>query len=422
MTEHPRKKIAVIGAGAAGLTSAYLLHERYDVTLFEKNDYLGGHTNTLTVPDGPDAGTPIDTGFIVFNDRNYPTLLKLFKRLGIQGQPSDMSFGVHAPSAGLQYSSYVPHGLFAQKINYFRPSFLRMITDILRFNRRAVEDLNAERLGEQTLGEYLRKGKYSLGFMNHYLIPMGAAIWSTDCKRMLDFPALTFVRFFFNHGLLALKGRPNWMSVPGGSQSYVKVIRKALEGRYHVSSPALRLKRNSDSVTVTTSKGSQNFDLAVAAVHADEAFQLLEDPTPDEKRLLGVWSYSKNRAVLHWDDSVMPPNRSAWASWNYHCESTSSGAPVSLTYHMNRLQSLKTKREYFVSLNLERPIDRAKIIREIDYTHPLYTPASMRTQKELPLLNGSCRIYYCGSYFGYGFHEDAVKSAVQTAESLGVKL
>lgn len=417
-----KKKIAVIGSGAAGLTAAYLLNARYEITLFEKNDYLGGHTNTLTIPDGPDAGTPVDTGFIVYNDRNYPTLLRLFERLGIKGQPSDMSFGVNVPSINLQYSSYVPDGLFAQKRNYFRPVFWRMISDILRFNKEATADLMSERLGDQTLGSYLRKGSYSRPFMDYYLIPMGAAIWSTPCGQMLDFPASTFMRFFHNHGLLGLKGRPSWMTVPGGSQSYVKVIRRELEGKYRVSLPAEKIKRTPDAVFVTTSKGTESFDFAVVAAHADEAYRLLSDPDADEARLLGPWTYSKNRAILHWDESVMPSSPKAWASWNYHRDSEAPSAPVSLSYHMNRLQSLKTRRQYFVSLNLSKLPERPKIIREIDYMHPVYTPAALRTQKELPGLNGRRRTYFCGSYFGYGFHEDAVKSGMQAAGVLGVTL
>jgi len=417
-----KKKVAIIGAGAAGLTAAYLLNSRYDITLFEKNDYLGGHTHTAVIPDGPDAGTPIDTGFIVFNDRNYPTLLRLFERLGIKGQLSDMSFGVNVPSIDFQYSSYVPRGLFAQKKNFFRPVFWQMIRGILRFNKEAVRDLMSGRVRQQTLGEYLVKRNYSEPFRKYYLIPMGAAIWSTPCGQMLDFPAENFMRFFYNHGLLSLKGRPHWMTVPGGSQSYVKVIRRELEGKYRVSLPALQIKRDENSVTVMTSQVAEKFDYAVVAVHADEACRLLSDPDSEETRLLGPWTYSKNRAVLHCDESVMPSCPEAWASWNYHRSSEATDASVSLTYHMNRLQALKTQKQYFVSLNLEKPPAPEKIIRETDYWHPVYTPASLKAQKDLPSLNGRRRTYYCGSYFGYGFHEDAVKSGVQAASLLGGEL
>lgn len=415
------KTIAVIGAGAAGLTAAYLLNNRYQVTLFEKNDYLGGHTNTIVIPDGPDAGTAVDTGFIVFNDRNYPTLLKLFERLGIQGQASDMSFGVHVPAVNLQYSSYMPRGLFAQKRNFFRPFFWRMLCDIKRFNQKALADLQADCLGDQPLGQYLSEGGYEKSFMDYYLIPMGAAIWSTPCEEMLKFPAATFLRFFYNHGLLALKGRPQWMTVPGGSHSYVKVIRKTLEGKFRTQLPALGVKRFADRVEVRSARGVETFDAAVLALHADEAYRLLEDPDEEESRLLGAWTYFRNRAVLHWDESLMPPNRAAWASWNYRRE-PQGDIPATLTYDMNRLQSLKTKRHYFVSLNSRSPIDPGRVIREIDYMHPCYTRISVETQRELPRLNGRRNTVYCGSYFGYGFHEDAVKSAVKAAEFFGVSL
>jgi len=416
-------KLAVIGAGVAGLTAAYLLQRRHDVTLFEKNDYLGGHTNTITVPDGPDAGTPVDTGFIVFNDRNYPTFIHLLAELGITGRLSDMSFGFSSRLLDLEYSSYVPGGLFAQKRNLLRPSFYSMVADILRFNKSAAADLHAGRLADVTLGEYLRAGKYSAPFRDFYLIPMGAAIWSTPQSEMLAFPARTFLRFFDNHGLLALKGRPQWRSVPGGSHAYVKEMMKRFKGAVQKKAGIGKIKRSADHVLIRKENGDEHsFDAVVIAAHADEALKMLEDPSHDEKRLLGAWTYTRNATVLHTDDSVMPRRKKAWASWNYTVEGAGDKAgPVTLSYHMNRLQGLATQNQYFVTLNRQKPFPRERVIKEISYTHPSYTLSSLRTQAELPKLNGARRTYFCGSYFGYGFHEDAVKAAVQAAKTLGVE-
>lgn len=417
----PGLKIAVLGAGAAGLTAAYLLSEKHQVTIFEKNDYPGGHTNTVVIPDGPDAGTPVDTGFIVFNDRNYPQFIKLLARLGLKGQPSDMSFSFSSERHHLTYSSYVPGGLLAQKRNLFRPVFLSMVRDILRFNRESARDLHAGVLGIQTLGAYLEKGRYSKPFMDFYLMPMGAAIWSTPTAEMCDFPAESFLRFFDNHGLLALKGRPNWMTVPGGSQAYVKAMFAKFRGSLSLKSEVGAIYRHSDRVTVALKNGrEEDFDCVVIGAHANEALRMLGDPAAEEQKLLGAWTYTRNRTVLHTDESAMPWTKKSWASWNYILEnSPAAGNPVSLTYDMNRLQNLKTQKTYFVTLNRHQPLDPQSIIKQIDYTHPSYTWDSLKTQEKLPLLNGTRRTFFCGSYFGYGFHEDAVKSALAVTSFFG---
>lgn len=419
-----KSRVAVIGAGVAGLTAAYLLQQRHEVTLYEKNGYFGGHTNTIAIPDGPDAGLAVDTGFIVFNDRNYPTFRRLLGSLDLDGQPSDMSFGFSSEENRLEYSSYVPRGLLAQPWNLLRPSFLRMIRDILRFNRQATEDLTLNRLGSKTMGAYLEEGKYCSAFRDCYLIPMGAAIWSTPLEQMLDFPASTFARFFFNHGLLALKGRPCWMTVPGGSWTYVKAITACFRGRLESGAAIAAVKRSRDGVSVRLQNGREEcFDYAVIGAHADEALRLLEDPSPEEKRYLGAWTYTRNHTVLHTDASVMPSASAAWASWNYRVERPHDPkSPVTLSYHMNRLQSLRSQKQYFVTLNRARPFAPGSVIREIEYMHPMYTPASLHSQEFLPSLNGPLRTYYCGSYFGYGFHEDAVKSAVAAVKPFGVEL
>lgn len=417
----PGLKIAVLGAGAAGLTAAYLLSEKHQVTIFEKNDYPGGHTNTVVIPEGPDAGTPVDTGFIVFNDRNYPHFIKLLARLGLKGQPSDMSFSFSSERHRLTYSSYVPAGLLAQKRNLLRPAFIFMVRDILRFNRESTRDLHSGALGAQTLGAYLEKGRYSKPFMDFYLMPMGAAIWSTPTAEMCDFPAESFLRFFDNHGLLALKGRPNWMTVPGGSQAYVKAIFAEFRGSLSLKSEVGAVYRRPDRVTVALKNGrEEDFDCVVIGAHANEALRMLGDPSAEEQQLLGAWTYTRNRTVLHTDESAMPWTKKSWASWNYILENSPAAvSPVSLTYDMNRLQNLKTVKNYFVTLNRHQPLDPQSVIKQIDYTHPSYTWDSLRTQEKLPSLNGVRRTFFCGSYFGYGFHEDAVKSALAVTSFFG---
>jgi len=417
-------KIAIVGTGVAGLTAAHLLAKKHRITLYEKNDYLGGHTNTITLNRGPDAGTPIDTGFIVYNDRNYPTFIRLLQSLGIQGQASDMSFGFSSREHDFEYSSYVPNGLLAQRKNLLNPIFYSMVLDILRFNRRAVSDLLEHKLEGLTLGAYLDQLKMGEPFMNFYLIPMGAAIWSTPLREMFLFPAKSFLRFFYNHGLLALKGRPEWRTIPGGAQTYVREIRSRFKGEILLNTSITAIRRTPEEVQVEeVSTGRRNFDFVVLAAHADESLRLLSDPNEDEKRLLGAWEYISNTAVLHTDKAAMPKNKRAWASWNYMFETPlQPDVPVSLTYHMNRLQSLKTEQQYFVSLNRHQAVPTEHVHKVIHYTHPKYTPQSLATQAALTGLNGLSRTFFCGSYFGYGFHEDAVKSAVDIAEMFGIVL
>ncbi len=427
--------IAVVGAGAAGITAAYILSRKHKVTLFDSNTYVGGHTNTIVIPHGPDSGTPVDTGFIVFNDRTYPLLNELFRQLNVPIRKSDMSFSYFDEKTGFQYSSNVPDGLLAQRSNLFRPKFWKFLGDILKFNERSVRDLRSGMLGRVTMGEYLKAGGYSDLFVQSYILAMGAAIWSTPRGKMLEFPAETFVRFFENHGLLTLKDRPQWYTVTGGSHSYVKAFLKQFHGGVHTHSPVQSIRREPDGVHVhLANHGKYHFDKVVIAAHADEALKMLDDPSKDEKRLLGVWQYSQNDTVLHTDVSVMPPNARAWASWNY-VEEKEKGVrplleqkgsdpffPVSVSYDMNRLQGLKTHDRYFVTLNRLTSIPEDKIICKILYTHPTYTFESLASQKELPSLNGVRNTYFCGSYFGYGFHEDAVRSSVNVAKMFGMEL
>lgn len=412
--------IAVVGGGVAGITASHILSRTHHVTLFERNSYVGGHTNTIIIPDGPDAGTPVDTGFIVMNDKTYPLLHQFLRELNVPVRNSDMSFSFYSELTGFQYSSNVPDGLLAQRRNIFSPVFWGMVGEILKFFRQSRRDLKSGILGTILLGDYLARGKYSENFIRNYLVPMGAAIWSASPNEMLKFPAQTFVQFFENHGLLTLTERPQWQSVVGGSHSYVKVFLKQFPGIVKTDARIQSVRRVETGIEIRMENGSvEKFDRVVIAAHADEALKLLADPSADEKRLLGAWTYSKNHTVLHTDESVMPPNQRAWASWNYVEERGANGSrPVSVSYDMNRLQGLKTAKRYFVTLNRLKPIEKKFIIKEIDYTHPTYMFASLASQKELPKLNGIRNTYFCGSYFGYGFHEDAVRAGVEAAEML----
>ena len=423
MTEK-RLKVAVIGAGVAGITTAYLLDRKHEVTLYEKNDYVGGHTNTIVINRGPDEGTPVDTGFIVLNDRNYPTLNRFLVQLDVQIRKSDMSFSLYCEKSGLQYSSNFPDGFFAQRKNLWSVAFWKMVYDILKFNKKARLDLQNKNLGNVPLGEYLNQGNFSKQMIENYIIPMGAAIWSARPQQMFEFPASTFIRFFENHGLLTLKDRPQWYSVIGGSHTYVKKFLKGFKGTVITNSNIDQICRIETGIAVRmTDHTFKHFDCVIIATHTDEALTLLSDPSNDEKRLLGAWTYEKNHAVLHTDPSVMPPNKHAWASWNYTREKSSKDSnPVSVSYDMNRLQGLQTKNRYFVTLNRTKSIPSEHIIREINYTHPSYTFQSINTQKELPKLNGVQNTFFCGSYFGYGFHEDAVQSGTAVARAFGIEL
>lgn len=419
-----RESVAVIGAGVAGLTAAYVLQRKYNVTLFESRDYAGGHTHTVTLARGDDAGTPVDTGFIVMNDRNYPLLTRLLSHLGVALRDSDMSFSYCDADSGLQYSGSSLNALFAQRRNLFRPSFHRMIREILRFFKESRQDMEEGRLAGLTLGQYLESGRYSEAFVRHHVIPMGSAIWSTPSLRMLDFPAENFITFFRNHGLLSLKDRPQWKTIKGGSHTYVDTMLDRFDGRVLLNTPVKRVRRDPQGVGVTAgNRAPETFDRVVIAAHADQALAILEDPSDTESKLLGAWRYQRNRVVLHSDASVMPPLRKVWASWNYVRESgAGEDGPATLSYDMTRLQGLETQRPYFVTLNRQAPIAEDRIVVELEYDHPTYTSEALASQAELSSLNGARRTHFCGSYFGYGFHEDAVRSAFDVVRGFGLGL
>jgi predicted NAD/FAD-binding protein len=416
--------IAVVGAGAAGIVSAYILQRKHSVTLFEKNDYFGGHTHTVVTEDGPDVGTPVDTGFIVCNDRTYPLFQSFLSQLDVSLEPSDMSFSYTDHQTGLAYASRNLNVLFSQRRNLVRPSFLGLLFEIKRFNKKTLKNLDAGLMRDHTLGEYLEKEGFSARFVEQYITPMGAAIWSTPDRKMMDFPAESFARFFQNHGLLSFSDQPQWYFVSGGSNSYVKAFLNNFKGKAIKNNGIEAVERTKSGVVLSRADGiKENFDRVVIATHADEAYALLADPSRDETRLLSPWEYSENHTVLHTDVSRMPTNRRVWASWNYvREEDKESPVPVAVTYHMNRLQSLTTVNQYCVTLNPANPIPQEHIIREMRYRHPLYNFEALDTQTDLPGLNGFNNTYFCGSYFGYGFHEDAVRSAVQVGSAFGVTL
>ena len=412
-------KIAVIGGGVAGIVAAYLLQNDHQVTLFEQHDYLGGHTHTVTIEEGPDAGTGVDTGFIVFNEATYPLFIAFLDQLGVASRATEMSFGFHCRETGFTYAGNNLNGVFSQRANLVSPRFWRFLLEIGRFCRQAEADLAGDAdLG--TLADYLARHRFQPFMADHYLAPMAAAIWSTPAGRVTAFPARSFLRFFKNHGLLDLRHRPRWRTVSGGSHSYVRAFRDRFRGAIRLDSPVQQVRRADDGVELAfADRSAERFDAVVVAAHADQALRLLADPSADESRLLGAWRYELNTTVLHTDTSVLPPVERAWACWNFRRERGDQGErPVYVTYSMNLLQGLATRRHYLVTLNRPGGYDEGQVLARMDYHHPLYTDASMATQAALPSLNGVRRTWFCGSYFGYGFHEDAVRSAHQAVPHL----
>lgn len=422
--EQQQLKVAVVGAGVAGITAAYLLARKHSVTLFERNNYLGGHTNTIQIPSGPDAGTAVDTGFIVCNPRNYPLFYRFLDQLGIPRRDSDMSFGYSCSDDEFGYVGPAFRDFIKTPQNLLRPGFMRMILDQQRFNAQALKDLAQDSLGAETLGQYTERLNLSHYFISNYLIPLAAAIWSSPDEEIMSFPARTFIQFFKNHGMLELHRRPTWQTVVGGSKRYIDAFRTQFTGTVVGNDPVVSVERLENKIIIRTSTDHvKNFDKVIFATHANEALAALANPTADEQRLLGTWKYHPNDTVLHTDARVVSPNRSLWASWNYRRSAADAPTrPVSITYYMNRLQGLQTKEDYFVTLNRTNLIDPQKIIYQTTYTHPCFTTAAIASQAPLRALNGTSNTFFCGSYLGYGFHEDAVRSAVEVAEKFGITL
>jgi predicted NAD/FAD-binding protein len=403
-------KIAIIGTGIAGNYAAHHLNKKHDITVYEENDYVGGHTHTHEIKL-PDDEQRIDTGFIVFNEKTYPNFINMLNELKVDFQNSDMSFSVQSEKDGLEYNGTNLNSLFAQRRNFFRPSFYRMIKDILRFNRESLE-LLTEGNQSVSLGDYLTRNRYSHQFKEHYIIPMGAAIWSTDHQSMFDFPARFFVQFFHNHGMLSVDERPQWYVIKNGSKSYVEPLIADHKDKIRVSSKVESVKRYKDHVIVTANGHQETYDYVFIASHSDEALSMLSSPTDAENDVLGAIPFTQNQAILHTDASVLPNKRRAWAAWNYHLDAKKR-EKVALTYNMNILQSLKSHHTYCVSLNYSDAIDSSKIIKTLNYTHPFFTREGVIAQQRHQEINGTQRTFYCGAYWRYGFHEDGVVSAIR---------
>jgi predicted NAD/FAD-binding protein len=420
-----RQKIAIVGSGISGLGAAYLLSEHHDVTVFEADHRPGGHSHTVDVQvDGHRFG--VDTGFLVFNERTYPLLCRLFGHLRTPVVKSDMSFSVQIAAPELEWAGTNLDTVFAQRRNLLRPSFWKMLRDILRFNRQSTRDVDNPALAGLSLGDYLDKHRYGSAFRNDYLLPMAAAIWSCPTEQMLAYPFHTFVRFCLNHGLLQIMNRPTWMTVAGGSRVYVSALIEALRGRggeLRLESAIQAVQRRADRVTIQTANGIERFDRILLACHSDQALQVLgDDASTEERALLGAIRYQPNRAVLHTDPALLPNNCKAWAAWNYaspgKLAQTLAQSPVSVSYLLNRLQPLPTETPVIVTLNPWREPDPARTYRQIHYAHPVFDGPAIAAQAAIRNLSGQNRTLYAGAWLGYGFHEDGFASAVRAASQL----
>lgn len=415
-----RLSICVIGTGISGLSAAWLLSQCHNVIVFEKSSRLGGHSNTVAV-EGPNGPIPIDTGFIVYNTVNYPNLTELFRHLDVPTKSSNMGFAVSLGGGAFEYSGSTVASLFAQRKNLVSPRFWSMLLGLLRFYREASGDQTSLADPGLTLGDYLKRQGYSEAFRRDHLLPMAGAIWSAPPGALLDYPARSFIEFFDNHGLLKLKGRPLWRTVAGGSRSYVARLAKNLTDRIHLGRAATSITREADGVTVLDASGhTSRFDHVVIASHADQALAMLADPSPDEANLLGAFRYSCNSAVLHSDSNLMPRRRRAWSSWNYLADSNDdNGERLCVTYWMNALQGIGGSQNYFVTLNPIRVPQTDAIFQSDVYEHPVFDASALRAQTQLSRLQGARRTWYCGAYFGAGFHEDGLVSGLSVAEALG---
>ena len=416
-----KQRIAIIGSGISGLTTAYLLHKSHEITLFEANDYIGGHTHTVKVAQG-EQSYDIDTGFIVCNDRNYPNFLKLMDKLNIAMQPTEMSFSVRNNPLGLEYNGHNLNTLFSQRRNLLRPKFYRLIRDILYFNeaaKKAIEEGIAENI---TLDTFVNQQSLSDIFKNNYLLPMAAAIWSCSMEQAGEFPLQFFLKFFLNHGLLDIKNRPQWCAVKGGSKAYIDPMTSGFKDQIRLSTPVNSVVRDDSWIEVNHATGKETFDQLVFACHSDQALDLLKNASIEEKAILGELLYQQNDVILHSDASLMPKKSLSWASWNFLAGEQEHNDPTLVTYCMNILQGIASDQPFLVSLNARHKIDPEKIIGEYNYTHPVYSVAGMEAQSRRNEISGVGRIHYCGAYWYNGFHEDGVRSALDIGEKFGVSL
>lgn len=414
------KRIAVVGSGIAGLGSAYFLSRRHEVHLFEKDSRLGGHTHTI-VADSSKGPVPLDTGFLVHNDKTYPRLVRLFNEIGVDTLASEMCFAVACAGTGLEYSSRGARGFFAQPRNLINPRHFGLLSEIVRFNREAPRLLSTPDAGRMTLGEFLDARRFSDVFIHRYLLPMASAIWSASLASIRAFPALTMVRFLDNHGLLAVTGQPMWKVVKGGSSSYIPKLTAPFAERVHTGVTIAGIARDEQGVTLRfTDRPSQRFDEVVLACHGDQVLPLLDDASDVERDVLGQFRTTTNHAWLHTDASVLPVREAARASWNYRLTGETDEAPM-VTYDLNRLQRLDTAEQFCVTLNPSGGIDDSKVIRRLIYQHPLYDHAAIRAQERWAEVSGVNRTHFCGAYWFYGFHEDGLRSALRVANALGVE-
>lgn len=413
------EKLAIIGTGIAGMGCGHLLQHDYDITLFEQNDYVGGHTNTVAVDeDGTDVF--MDTGFMVFNFQTYPNLCRLFEEIKAPIKKTDMSFSVQHVPSGLEYCGSGLNGLFAQRKNIFSPKYIRMLMNISRFNKKSIEILDDPKYADYSLGQYIDEFGFGDDMLWKYLIPMSSAVWSTPMELMLDFPAVTLIRFFLNHGFLGLNTQHQWYTLEGGSEAYKQLLIAPFRDRILTNKGVKSVRTADGKVQITCTDGSvHSFDKVIFASHGDQTLRMLEEPTPEQQRLLSPFKYQYNKATVHTDESIMPKTRLTWSSWNYRIEERNGKQIPTTIYWMNSLQGVSEKKNYFVSINApEGTIAPEKIIREIDYEHPLFDVPAINAQKELQTLNETGPVYFCGSYFRYGFHEDAYASAVELCGKL----
>lgn len=416
------QRIAVIGSGISGLTCAHVLSVKHQVTVFEANDYIGGHTATVDIPyDGQTYA--VDTGFIVFNDRTYPRFQKLLSHLGVQPKPTQMSFSVHNPHTGLEYNGHTLASLFAQKRNLFRPQFWGFLREILRFNQSCQAIYQSQHYPKQTLGEYLIRHKFSPYFAEHYILPMGAAIWSASIEEIKEFDLRFFIQFFEHHGLFNIKDRPQWYVLEGGSRTYIPELIKPFADSIHLNTPIISVTRQHNKVQLTTAQQQvHEFDQVIFACHSDQALAMLKDANAEEQKILSALPYQNNEVVLHTDISLLPDRPAAWASWNYRLTGDPH-QPATVTYNMNILQQFSQDAPTFcVTLNQTQAIDPEKIIRKFVYAHPLFSQQSMAAQQQRNLISGHHNTHFAGAYWHNGFHEDGVRSALDVCEFFNLTL
>ncbi|MDF2399246.1 NAD(P)-binding protein [Pseudomonas sp. 3MA1] len=414
-------KIAIIGSGIAGLTCAYVLNRRHDIRVFEASSWIGGHTHTVEVSHNGETQS-VDTGFIVFNDWTYPNFIRLLGQIGVKFKPTEMSFSVCDPASGLEYNGNNLNSLFAQRRNLLSPGFWGMLRDILRFNKAALLDLQQQRIAaDTTLGQYLKDQGYGERFIQHYIVPMGSAIWSMSRVQMLGFPLQFFVRFFKNHGLLSVNNRPQWCVIEGGSSRYIEPLTASFREHIRLDCPVQRVERDETGVLIHSAAGSERFDKVVFACHSDQALQLLASPSRAEREILQALPYADNDVVLHTDTRLLPRRRLAWASWNYRLDASGDKA-AAVTYDMNILQGLKSDTTFCVSLNQTAVIDPTQILARFTYAHPQYSLEAVAAQARWSELQGAQHSFYCGAYWANGFHEDGVVSALRVAQAFGEQL